>query len=392
LYLSIWGCSPNNKAQESPEQLFLAEFQAIQTEFAPDKRTALFEASLQPEGKAWVLKGETDQKGAKEAVVALLQTNGINFTDSLQLLPAPELEGKHFGVVTISVANLRSQPRHAAELATQALLGTPMKVLKQLGSWFLVQTPDQYLAWADQGGFTQMDAAAFQQWQSRPKAIFQETYGALYESPTPKSATVSDLVAGNVMAIVGREGNAVKLALPDGREGFVPAAQLNPLSDWLEQLQPSPENLVSTAYTMMGIPYLWGGTSAKGADCSGFTKTIYFMNGMVIPRDASQQVHSGKLVETGSQFENLVPGDLLFFGTPATEEKAERVIHVGLWIGNQQFIHASGKVRISSVDPEHPLYDQFEVNRFLRAKRILGHLGEKEIALKSQNIFEVPAP
>jgi 2-keto-4-pentenoate hydratase/2-oxohepta-3-ene-1,7-dioic acid hydratase in catechol pathway len=97
-------------------------------------------------------------------------------------------------------------------------------------------------------------------------------------------------------------------------------------------------------------------------------------------------------VETGSQFENLVPGDLLFFGTPATEEKAERVIHVGLWIGNQQFIHASGKVRISSVDPEHPLYDQFEVNRFLRAKRILGHLGEKEIALKSQNIFEVPAP
>jgi gamma-D-glutamyl-L-lysine dipeptidyl-peptidase len=339
----------------------------IRSEYAPDKRTAIWEI----EWSDGILSGQTDQREALQVLTGKLDELDIEYENQITALPDQSLEGKVFAVVTISVANIRSAPKHSAELATQALLGTPLKVLKKENSWYLVQTPDQYISWVDSGGIQLMDEKEFSEWNRLPKAVFTAYNGFVHKN-ADENEIVSDLVAGNIVALEGTQINHQKIILPDGRFGFVKNNQLMPFEDWSESRQLSPQNLIQTAKSMMGVPYLWGGTSIKGVDCSGFTKTIYFLNGQVIPRDASQQIHEGEEVDNNKNWENLEIGDLLFFGEKATEDKKERVVHVGMWIGDNSFIHSRGRVRISSFDPNSPDFDEYELNRYLRTKRVIG--------------------
>jgi cell wall-associated NlpC family hydrolase len=339
--------------------------------FAPDSRTAIFDVKVNNKSSVLVLSGETSLSKAKQALLDSLSTMDIEVVDSIEVLPADELNGHVYGVVNNSVANLRSRPSHPAQLATQALLGMPLEVLKKNSGWYLVQTPNDYISWVDGGGLVLMTANEFNEWKTSPKIIYLNTYGFSYREPSASSQTITDLVAGNILTLKDTEGSYYKVEYPDGRIAFVSRAEAKPFDEWKTSIEATRQGLVETAKTMLGAPYLWGGTSTKGMDCSGFTKTIYFLNGWIIPRDASQQVHAGKTVDTSNGFENLVPGDLLFFGRPATATTERSVVHVGMWIGNNEFIHSSGKVRISSVDPTAENYDESNVNRFLVAKRYL---------------------
>ena len=181
--------------------------------------------------------------------------------------------------------------------------------------------------------------------------------------------------------------NDLKVQFPDGRLGVVPRNEVQNYDTWLKNLNPTADSLISLAHSFMGVPYLWGGTSTKGMDCSGFTKTLYFMNGMIIPRDASQQVLTGKSIDSTANFENLKKGDLLFFGRKANDSTPEKVVHVGMYIGNKEFIHASEMVRVSSIDPAAQNYDAFNRNRYLRTQRILGEKGEGLINLSDSQDF-----
>ncbi|MDW7692273.1 C40 family peptidase [Flammeovirgaceae bacterium SG7u.111] len=380
----LWGCS-----EEIPKsELIKPIIKNIQENYAPDKRVALFNVDIVVNGENIIFVGETDNPEAKKALLDKARGSGFFVQDDIELLPNQSVKDEECGVVSVSVANLRSDPKHSAELATQATLGTPLKVLKKNGSWYLVQTPDKYISWVDQGGIATMSRAKYKQWLGLRKVVYTRPLGFVYESNDKTSPTVSDLVGGDILTYLEDDGKFFKVLFPDKRIGYVSMEEAQSLNTWLENIAISEESLVATSKLFMGVPYLWGGTSFKGVDCSGFTKSIYFMNGMVIPRDASQQVFEGKEIETTHDFNDLRPGDLLFFGRQATESTKEKVVHVGMWIGNDEFIHSSGQVRVSSMNPKASNYDAYEKGRFLRAKRILSHQNENLLSLKSTNIFQ----
>jgi cell wall-associated NlpC family hydrolase len=369
------------------EPLLAAEIQEIKTAYAPDKRVALFDIFAEQKGGAIVLKGESNLPDAVNAFMEKLNQDNISFIDSIQLLPSKEIRATTNAVINISVANLRSKPKHSAELATQATLGTPVKVLKKEGGWYYIQTPDKYLSWVDEGGITLMGNQRFKEWKSSAKIIYTKTYGQAYATGSEK-AFVSDLVAGDILEFVKLSNDHFAVTYPDKRIALVRTNEAESYFGWINDMNATQDDLVATSKEMMGVPYLWGGTSTKGMDCSGFTKTIYFLNGMVIPRDASQQVHTGKQIDKDRKFENLEKGDLLFFGKKASDTTKERVVHVGMWIGNNEFIHASNMVRVSSIDRNAENFDEYNLNRYLRSKRILKEQDKDLIDLKQTSVFK----
>lgn len=340
----------------------------VRLEYASDKRTALFDITLENVG-ALTLNGETNLPLAKAELIRKIEQNQIKIIDKISVLP-DKTDDKKYGLINVSVANLRSEPRHSSELVTQATLGTPVHVLKNDKGWYLVQTPDKYIAWTNGGSMVFMDDKELETWKSTPKIIYINTAG--FSMNETLTNPVSDLVAGNVL-ILDHQTEAYWVAIyPDGRTALVSKTEAELLQYWDASLSLLGLSISQAAQKLMGTPYLWGGTSTKGLDCSGFTKTVYFLSGIILPRDASQQVRVGKLIDDEKNFAKLRVGDLLFFGTKNETDQSEKVVHVGLWLGDNQFIHASGDVHISSVDSLSDNFDNYNYDRYLRSKRIIG--------------------
>lgn len=112
------------------------------------------------------------------------------------------------------------------------------------------------------------------------------------------------------------------------------------------------------------------------------------MNGYIIPRDASQQIMAGKDIDPEIEFNNLEKGDLMFFGTKATDSTKQRVTHVGIWLGNEkgEFIHSSGRVKMGSIHPASPYYDEANTNRYLGSRRYLDQKDKMLINLRGDNV------
>lgn len=302
---------------------------------------------------------------------------------------------KRWAVVELSSIYMRVAPDYESALETQELMGTIVEIIGEKGYWREIVSPQPYKAWCTEKGIVEMSEKELEAYMTAPKCIFTELYGHIYEKPSKKSATLCDLVGGDMMRIAGLSDNAIKkeinlrgkwtkVLLPSGKHGWVESSQIQAHKDFISIAKGEGnadsisdrlmEKVIAQAFKLKGVPYLWGGMTPKGVDCSGLVRWSYLMNGILLPRNASQMVHCGDEVALPGDYGSLCidalqRGDLVFFGTPSASEKPRRITHVGIYIGDGRIIHSSHMVRVNSLNPAEPDYYE-NAHRLIAARRL----------------------
>ena len=357
----------------------------------------------------------------KRILSAVIAAFAVGLAAEAQEKRMAELE-KRMAVVELSTIYMRQQPDYESALETQELLGTVVEIVGEQGYWREIVSPQPYRAWATEKGLVEMAEEELKAYEEAPKVMFTGLYGHIYMEPSFKAATLCDLVGGDLLRVAehaessagkgdGAEAvlqdNKIKLKgkwtevmLPSGRKGHVPTKELKPHYGFMSIAQgegdagsidaQTTEAIIAQAEKLLGSPYLWGGMSAKGVDCSGLVRISHIMNGILLPRNASQQINCGDRVpmpvnprfrddrsdaqafkeEMLARVQNLERGDLVFFGTPASEPgKKPRITHVGIYLGEGRIIHSSHMVRINSLIPGEADYYE-NAHRLIAAIRL----------------------
>lgn len=342
---------------------------------APDRRTTVYDITAHQNGNTLLLRGNISDTATHTRLMQALLKHGITAVDSIRRLPEHTIgDTHHWGIIPLSAIYIRKEPSFRAEIVTQALLGTPVKILDKKNGWLLIQTPDRYIGWTNTT-IEPISRKQLDQANSTPKAIVICHHAQLYTRPSRKSAPIMEVIMGNILTLQSPANGRrfATVSLPDGTTAYIATQHIRPLTRWWQSVSLTGQSIVELGQQFIGLPYLWGGTSARGMDCSGFTKTLFFMHGLILPRDASQQFYCGTPVDTTNGWHNLQQGDLLFFGTRSEQQpETLRITHVALSMGGARFIHASGKVKINSLNPTDTDYDTYNTPRLLGVRRIIG--------------------
>ena len=260
---------------------------------------------------------------------------------------APEpAAAPHRATAHRSLAHVRAEPRHAAELVTQMILGEDALVLSARDPWLHVRLADGYTGWIHQGSVVRSDVDDLEVFARTLAGPAREDPGAwivvargqvLRQGPDRNSPQVADLVQGGRVRVEDFGRGVLGATLPDGTTGWLDRQAALPATRLAERFPPTGEALVEHAADFLGLPYLWGGTSEKGFDCSGLVQRIYGLHGIRLPRDAAPQSRAGEAVDPGPGWRNVRPGDLAFFAEPP----GTGVTHVGILAEGGRMIHAS---------------------------------------------------
>ncbi len=247
-------------------------------------------------------------------------------------------------IINIAVANLYKEPSHSSEIVTQALMGESCIILDSRDNWYRIRQWDGYEGWM----------YYFYGVESKTKynstMVLQDIFGTVV-SPS-KTNLISHLVFGN-QVVAEEKHDGYKIILPDRRIGF----SYNNFEK--NRKRASREKIVKTASRFLGTPYVWGGKSPYGVDCSGLVQTVFKSVGIDLPRDSMKQAE----IFTNEKIDKnkIQAGDLLFFG------ENDKVSHVAISTGGLNFINARGFVQEESIDKKNPQFNRNLCNLFFNA-------------------------
>jgi hypothetical protein len=238
-----------------------------------------------------------------------------------------------YGICNLGVIPLRAGPNELSEMVSQVLFGETFEILEWVEKWArITTTADNYTGWISRLQFSMLGHIAYQQLKRQFAPL---TYGAITQAWKIADNSILYLPIASSLAFF--EGRSCRI----GNEKF---EIIGPKGDI--------EDFNITAGSFLNAPYLWGGRTHFGIDCSGFTQAVFKLHGVSLKRDASLQVGQGVVVE---KLKNAELGDLAFFNNPEG-----RTTHVGIMLNNSQIIHASGKVKIDSIDEKGIYSEEFK--------------------------------
>lgn len=247
-----------------------------------------------------------------------------------------------FGICNLAIIPLRAEPNDRSEIVSQVLFGEHFEILEPQKQWVRIRLEyDNYEGWIDVKQFHPIGASDFDMLCSDSIKL----NGDLVEYVTASENLLMPIPLGASLSFLEQPVNTAGYAFEGLLVTGIKAKQ----------------ELISTAYMYLNAPYMWGGKTPFGIDCSGFTQMVYKLNGYKLPRDAAQQAAQGEAL---SFIEESEPGDLAFF-----DNDEGNIIHVGIIMENNYIIHASGKVRIDRLD--HLGIYNAETNRHTHKLRVI---------------------
>lgn len=236
-----------------------------------------------------------------------------------------------FGIADLSIVPMRKEQSERSEMVSQILFGEMFEVLEMTEKWVLVRLlQDGYEGWIDRKMYLPVSEEYAEKYRSETPVLTTEVFNILTKEGDYGNKLI---VSGSVLPFFDAETGKMQL----GDDTYTLVTRLKDVGiDSLRDL------IIEYALMYYNTPYLWGGRSPYGIDCSGLSQIVYRMAGMDIPRDASQQVMCG---QNFSFVEEALPGDLAFFG-----DDLGAITHVGILWKQNRIIHASGRVRVDKID------------------------------------------